>query len=129
MKECLYCKNEFSPKKDSAKYCSDSCRVLAYQKRVRSGESVSGLSMRAKIDIIFNKVQELDLDKPKKTDHNPIIAPQHTAPVIIEKDFAYYAKKIRECEIQDDYMVLKNEIMAAQNLTSKQRQVLLNNQF
>lgn len=127
MKECFHCKNEFSPKKDSAKYCSDNCRVLAYQKRVRNGESGSGLSMRAKIDIIFNKVQNFNFEKPKSVQFNS--PPPSLKQVNFIKDFTYYAKKIRECEIQDDYIILKNEITTAPNLTSKQRQVLLNNQF
>ena len=70
MKPCFYCKKDFEPKKEKAKYCSTNCRVLAYQKRVRNGESFNGgISMKAKIDIIYNLLQESQLIK--KTEEQP----------------------------------------------------------
>lgn len=37
MKHCLWCQEEFNPKKESALYCCDSCRVMAYQDRKKKG--------------------------------------------------------------------------------------------
>lgn len=137
-KQCGWCKEPFEPKKDTAKYCSDSCRNMAYQKRLRDGETGGGLTMRAKIDIIFNKMQELSMpvlkDSPKVSTVGTVFEnqpPIKSAPIpqFVAKGFNYYADKIRECENQDDYAILVTEIKNNYQLTPKQKQSLLNNQF
>jgi len=55
MKECLHCKKEFQEKKETAKYCSDSCRVMFNRNKPKVDK---GLSTESKLDVLYNAILE-----------------------------------------------------------------------
>jgi hypothetical protein len=86
MKECLFCKKYFNPKKAHAKFCSDKCRV--YFNRTKP-KKVKGLSLEDKIDFIFNKMVELE-ENPKveiKNDYSNVV-----------KGVGYYLEKLKKID-------------------------------
>ncbi len=129
-KSCEYCKESFEAKKEKAKYCSDSCRNMAYQKRVRTGQTDGALSMKAKIDIIFNKVQELSLpvlkDSPKVSAVGTVFQnqPETKQDFAQRKEFEYYLSKIRNLEEQQECLDFVAEIEVAPLLNARERMIL-----
>jgi len=134
-KKCEFklCGKQYEAKRPASRFCSDSCRVREHRLH---GKKEGGLTTKAKIDIIFNKVQELSLPVLKES---PKISPVGTvfqnqpetrqAPLVAHKDFNYYANNIRDCEDPDLYASLAAEVRSHPYLSQKQKQSLLNNQF
>ena len=58
MKECLNekCKKEFENKKDTAKFCSTSCRVIWHRKNKGNPK---GLTEKQKLDVLYNSILEM----------------------------------------------------------------------
>ncbi|MEY2702606.1 MAG: hypothetical protein RLY43_1242 [Bacteroidota bacterium] len=50
-KECIHCKAKFEAKKNTAKFCSDSCRVM-YNRNSRENKE-KRLSLSDRVDMIF----------------------------------------------------------------------------
>lgn len=72
MKQCLNCKNFFEEKKETAKYCSVSCRVAWNRKNKDKPKS---LTEKQKIDVLYNLFLEL-IEKHKKETFLPKQAEQ-----------------------------------------------------
>jgi hypothetical protein len=67
--KCLNCKKEFEPKRITAKFCKDSCRVRYFQK---FGKKEKGLTAKQQLNVIYNKILDVldsgSLSKPIKDD-------------------------------------------------------------
>jgi hypothetical protein len=61
MIKCLYCEEEFEPKRETAKYCSDSCRVM-YNRKYGKKNVVTKFQMQT----LYNEIRSMvnDLNKP-----------------------------------------------------------------
>lgn len=52
MKNCLYCKIEFIPKKPFAKFCSDKCRVyFSRSKKIVTNNHVNNLNTKPEVKL------------------------------------------------------------------------------
>lgn len=56
MKICLKCNREFEPKKETAKFCSNSCRVMHYQKRKKDGLVAKATDAEDKMSAMYNAI-------------------------------------------------------------------------
>lgn len=56
MKECLHCKKQFQEKKDTAKYCSDSCRVMFNRNKPKVKKEVI---TELKMEVLYNAMLDL----------------------------------------------------------------------
>lgn len=59
VKKCLFCKTEFEAKRESAKYCSDNCRVKGNYKRSDKPKDNSSLLQKV---VSVMKVYNCDID-------------------------------------------------------------------
>ena len=55
MKECLNCNNSFESKRESAKYCSDKCRVQWNRKNPKKEK---GLTELQQMKVMYNSLIE-----------------------------------------------------------------------
>jgi hypothetical protein len=74
-KKCLKCGKDFEAKKDSAKFCSTSCRVMYNRKHGGSGKVKF---KPVQTDVLYN----LLMDKLSKVDFIPVSKPNYDAPPV-----------------------------------------------
>jgi len=60
MKECLNCKKEYEPKRDSSKFCSTSCRVRWYQKHSKGKSKVTTMDMQELYNAVLSAVNSIN---------------------------------------------------------------------
>lgn len=134
MKECLHCKKEFEPKKDTAKFCSTSCRVMNHQKKgKKKQEEIKPVQMQvlynAVLEMVANaKFKPIDDSFPEKWNGSPQ-ATSHTTKLAlgIEKTFQQHMNDLPELETEYDYRKKYEEIEVATNLSEKQKELLFIN--
>lgn len=106
MKECLNCNKEFQAKKETAKYCSTSCRVMWNRKHGKKNQ-VSPIQ----IQVLYNSMLELveKIGESTKLVQEPKPAVQalsfETAPqkVPLKRNPANWVELRRECQNSEDY--------------------------
>jgi hypothetical protein len=137
MKECLHCKKEFEAKRDSAKFCSTSCRVMYHRKHGKK-KDVTPLQMQ----VLYNSMLELvdkmgtgplqvqrvpPLSKKEETamfnyEHKDQLTTISDAPTF--QDFLNGMEKLYFPDEKEEYAL---KIRAATHLSEKQRNLLLAN--
>lgn len=129
MKECLNCKKEYEPKRDTSKFCSTSCRVRYHQKHGKS--KIKPVHMR----VLYNEV--MDLIQKAKLEPQPsyfgvatkddVKWGQSSEPVKIRlrRPFLALQALVDECESQEQYEPLRKEIEEADHLTQREKAILL----
>jgi hypothetical protein len=133
MKECLHCKKQFQPKKETAKFCGTSCRVM-YNRKHGSKKSVS----LVQIQVLYNSLLEVaerlsnisNANAGFKTEVNGTpIGLSHTTKqnLGIEKTFQQHMNDLSELDTEYEYKRKFDEIQAATNLTTKQKDLLITN--
>lgn len=137
MKECLWCKKDFQEKKETAKYCSTSCRVMYNRKNPK--DSISRVSMKVMYDLALRALEELKNNKPAElpadflnvtkigiAGQNGIIEPLNfSKPQIALKSFEQWKGAKHECESEEQWEKIKDGINAAANLSQKQKDLLI----
>jgi len=84
--ECLNCEKEFTQKRDTAKYCSDNCRVKAYNKR--SGKTAKPtIQMQSVLARFESALQKMEAMGITTTIHNVLpVVEKSTEQVISEQN-------------------------------------------
>lgn len=130
MKECLYCKREYKPKTERAKFCSTSCRVM--NNRKNGGNSIKPFQMKA----LYNDMKEVlaqikngvpITDKPVfqyPLDVKDAFKPKEK--LKITRTAEQWQELKRECLTVDEWENLKEQIENAENLSTKQKQIIIN---
>lgn len=64
MKECLYCNKDFESKRDSAKYCSDKCKMQWNRKNPKKEKGLTELQqMKVMYNTLLQKIDNLSVNK------------------------------------------------------------------
>jgi len=127
MKGCLHCKKEFEAKKETAKFCSTSCRVMWNRK---NGNKTKDAIQPFQMQVLYNSLLEM-IDKVGKNNQLPpvigtIIAQKSELPVS-GKTFQQYMNEIADLEYEQEFKDKATEIQSATNLSQKQKDLLLIN--
>lgn len=127
MKGCLHCKKEFEAKKETAKFCSTSCRVMWNRK---NGNKTKDAIQPFQMQVLYNSLLEM-IDKVGKNNQLPpvigtIIAQKSELPVS-GKTFQQYMNDIADLEYEQEFKDKATEIQSATNLSQKQKDLLLIN--
>jgi hypothetical protein len=132
--KCLHCEKEYQPKKKTSKFCSTSCRVMWGRK------NKSGLSQNAQMKVLVNTILD-KLDKvvfmqptPESFDGAKFDIITHDEPLSFDalkkpflkpqRSFDSYRQARVECESQEQWEALKEEILNDVNLSTKQKNLL-----
>jgi hypothetical protein len=132
MKECLHCKKDISGRRDTAKFCSTSCRVMWNRKHGKKN-SLNPIQTQALYNLMMEKLASVVNVYP--TPQNGFDAPlnltrtdepkQWQEPVsTIRRSFEYYQKARLECENDEQWADLKRQIHSDLYLSSKQKTLL-----
>lgn len=130
-KTCLKCGKEFEAKKDTAKYCSDSCKVIYNRNnsKIKSDE-IKPIQMQVMYNVIlqtfeeFKKLIDTKIISPVKIDPTP------GDPIVVNisngKTFQQFLNEISELDTEHEYRTKAFEIESS-DLTRKQKDLLLIN--
>jgi hypothetical protein len=118
MKECLQCKKEFDAKRDSAKYCSDNCRVKWNRKNAVK-KDISPVQLQVLYNSLLEMVGKINTAAlPPFFDAEPPKNLARTEPPIyqkavikIKRSFDYYKQARIACQTEEEWIDLKNEIL------------------
>lgn len=133
-KECLNCKKEFEAKKDTAKYCSDSCRVMWNRSPLNKKEK--GLTDLQQMKVMYNSLME-KIDKLSF----PTIQVQPSAKLVSfdgivhqveekqqnarqSRTPAHWVELRRECESADDYAKWLQDLESDIFLTTREKSLI-----
>lgn len=132
--KCLNCPKEFEPKrKDTAKFCSATCRVQ--YNRVNPKEKVTRVQMQVLYNTMMERLGQIEFKPPtgssfdgKKLDKITYDEPgqwQEPKPLTFKapKSAAQYLELKRECETADQWQELWEEINSS-HLSFKEKQIL-----
>lgn len=136
-KKCIKCGKRFKAVKDTAKYCSVNCRVLWYQ--ASRGKKRVAEESRATAQVLYNlaieALAEVKAIAASKSQISPIQPPQTfqqpdtpentVAPKNALKSFEQWRAEKRECESEETWDRVKEGILAAPNLSPKQKDFLI----
>jgi len=121
MKECLECRTEFEPKRDFGKFCSDKCRVKWHRKNPNKGNTLD----KVQVQVLYNTMLDLlssfkypPSNEKFKESVNPVFKYPITknyfgqeSKITIRRTFENYQQLRKECENEEDWLMLKEEIL------------------
>ena len=131
--ECLQCQKELVGKRDTAKYCSDNCRVKWNRKNVTKKDIT-----KVQIQVLYNEILEMVeriksvpmpnfYDAPPINKHFTDEPPQYLSPKPqIRRSFDYYRQARVECTNDEEWAELKDQILNDDFLSQKQKTLLTN---
>lgn len=134
MKECLNCKKGFEQKKETKKFCSDSCRVMWNRKHGKKG-AIKPIQMQVLYNSILEAVGKINslggvnIPSAPLSDQNQALntyQSNSTKPVI-RRSYEYYVQEKLACETMDEWEILKSKIEDDPYLTLKQKNFLIKN--
>jgi len=127
MKECLHCKKPFQQKRENAKFCSTSCRVMWNRK---NGNKTKDVIQPFQMQVLYNSL----LDAINKLGTNNQLPPvigaviTETKPLVSNnKSFQQYMNEISDLEYDQEFKDKATEIQSDTNLSQKQKDLLLTN--
>lgn len=134
MNRCLNCENEYEPKRAASKFCSDNCRVKYHRKHGKKN-SVS----KFQLDVLYNSllglaeriekglpsVQQEFKERQLSNSLNGLSNLGSVPKIKIRRTFENFVTLKRECECEEDWLKLRQEIENADNLSQKQIHLLL----
>lgn len=137
MKECLHCKKEFQEKKDTAKYCSVSCRVMFNRKHKVKALKFAAASNNTLLADLVEKVDRLLGERinyapttPNSFDSDRINtfrrdeASQWQEPKFSPKmSVADYVQERLQCDDVDSFNKWERKLEADLNLSQKEKQL------
>jgi len=144
-KVCLYCNEGFEAKKDTAKYCSTSCRVMFSRKNKGNGRAASEKSFLLQAQVLLNSVVEMVgkvnfgqvptiLDAPRLP--HPVKHDEPLSFAKMEQDIVYrqslpsfqdLLNGMADVQFADEKEDYAAKIKKATHLSEKQRNLLLTN--
>jgi hypothetical protein len=135
MKVCLHCNKEFENKKETAKFCSVSHRVMWNRE---NKDKLKGLTEKQRLEIIYNSILELvdktNIQHPIQSATSTSVSYENALKFENEgysnkpkiyRSFEYYQTARIECCDGDDWAKLKIEILAS-SLSPKEKSLLTN---
>jgi hypothetical protein len=126
----LNCDKEFNPKRESRKYCSDSCRVIYHRKHGKKNQ-ISKFQMQTLYNEVLSMVQ--DLNKPTneikpyeqpQTNYPINTTPLKITPPSAPKSYLQYLNEKRELENEEQYNTWLGQLENDPYLTTPQKKVL-----
>jgi hypothetical protein len=130
MKECLHCKKEFQEQKQTAKYCSTSCRVMYNRNKPKKTKV---FTTESKLEVMCNAVMDMltTIKFQQATSDSYIWKPTNIhdeLPIFptkpkLRRTFENYQQLKLDCESIEVWENLKAEINAS-DLSSKQKALL-----
>jgi len=127
VKTCLKCGIDYQPIKETRKFCSTSCRVMWYRKN--KPQQVEKILLK---DLILSLIDKLDsinfITQPSNYDVLKTEIPQKPLPtkkVVIIRSYENFLHLKKSCETAEDWVGISHEIRESDNLTEKQKVVLL----
>lgn len=138
MKNCEQCGNEFKNKRESARFCSDSCRVKWNRKNPKK-DAIKPFQMQ----VLYNEMVELISEMKVKLQEQPIVFDSPPKPTNyfndepkqwaepkkefkIKRTFENYQQLRIDCENEDEWLKLKEDILNVDHLSQKQKALLTN---
>jgi hypothetical protein len=130
MKQCLQCKKEFQSKKDTAKYCSVSCRVMWNRKNGKKKQAEKNAfdkilerlnSIEGNISVSATKYPTAIECQAKAAEYASVSKPSSP---ILKRSFENYRQLRIECDNEDEWIKLKSEILSCDHLSQKQKTLL-----
>ena len=135
MKECLYCKSTFLNKTERVKFCSDKCRVYFNRGNKQKNKEINSgnVLLVEKLDKILDalekmKLQPIIVEQEKEVKKSGSYFGSHnysnitvTKPI---KTAAEYSQAKLDCENEDQWRELVEEINNAPNLTDREKKIL-----
>lgn len=149
MRECLNCKKEYQHKREASKFCSGKCRVK--YNRDHPQDKVTKVQMQVLYNMALSALEQLNSDSFKSTNlnipgtvelptdyltatkigvlgNNKQVEPLNLSrPQIALKSFQQHMNELADLETEYDYKKKAGEIEAADNLSRKQKDLLLTN--
>jgi hypothetical protein len=128
----LHCNKEFEEQKDTAKYCSTSCRVMFNRNKPKKDKTIS---TETKLEVLYNSILEMvgkisDLPKDYQSithvgvmKSNGEVEPMFPIKQKLRRSFENYQQLKLDCESVEVWNELKAEILAS-DLSSKQKALL-----
>jgi hypothetical protein len=131
MKECLNCKKEYQPKRDSSKFCSTSCRVGWYQKHSKGKKKVTPTNMQE----LYTEMLAL-IKKANSEPSQPLFGvvskdepkwgqTQGPVKIRLKRPFLTLQALVNECQSMEEYEPLRKEIEEADHLSDREKAILL----
>ena len=127
---CNHCKKEFEAKRETAKYCSTSCRVMN-NKRKQDIVPLSAIQVQVLYNAMIEMTENINdrLDKlgaylggsQRIMPNISATAPAQAFNGTIRKSVEQYITEKREILQESDWITLKEEINNDANLTAKQK--------
>ena len=127
MKKCLQCEKEYEAKRPTSKFCSDNCRVIYHRKHKDKKET--GVIGKVELKVLYDTILDLVSSQLNKKEEPIMNEPTHyfeTPKRNLIRTFEQYRQLKLDCENQEDWVALSDEIGNAPNVSSKQKQLLLN---
>lgn len=128
-KTCLHCQEGFEAHKETAKFCSASCRVMYNRKKPKGKDAVTPVQMQ----VLYNAVLDM-VGKMGQPEFKGITAAQNGSPAAIShttqqrlkppKTMAQYFEGKRDCTCDEDFQEWLAEVDADPYLGAKQKQIL-----
>lgn len=117
MKKCLKCNKDFEEKRQTAKFCSTSCRVGYHKKH--GGTSATKMQSKTLIEMVSELLDIIKSPEPRPT-HIPIYKSDDNKPLSMQD----WLIQKRECESEEEYKKWLDRLNADTNLTYKQKKDL-----
>lgn len=129
MKECLNCNKNFKEKKDSAKYCSDKCRVQWNRKNPKKEKGLSELqqmkvlynALMLKIDNLALPTVSLPINDFKQGFIGVVPQIEVKPKTAIKRTPAHWIELRRECQDADDFAKWLEDLENDQFLTIREK--------
>lgn len=137
MKECLWCKKEYEPKKDTSKFCSTSCRVM-YNRKYGKKNQVTAIQVQVLYNAFLEAIGKIQYVAHKETYDSPkkaymqdepmdLVEPRKQLPkVAIEAIKRKYVEDRRECSCDEEYLGWVKRLEIDQRLSNRDKQEIKN---
>ena len=121
------CKNEFESANTRKKFCSGKCKV-AYHRKYGKRETVTKFELTALYNEFKSAIQNLGQIAEKPAKYVPIIPESEPKPkrIKINRSPEQWLELKRECETAEQWLELKQQIMDAENLSERQKLLIIN---
>jgi hypothetical protein len=140
-KLCEQCGIEFKYTREAARFCSGKCRVK--WNRNNPKKEVSKVQMGVLYNQILDLVSEMknkmtdqlgipsqrfisETTTPKENPINYFGIPEQKKKIKLKRSFENYQQLRKDCPDEDEWLKLKEEILSAEHLSSKQIVLLTN---
>lgn len=132
--KCFNCDKEFTPKRSTAKYCSDNCRVKSFLERGKKEKPITVTKLQVLYNSLLDMVGRLDNAKLpdvglKESQMGSIGTMSNTTRqnLGLDKSVQQHMNEIADLQFEEEFRRKGMEIESATNLTRKQKDLLISN--